>query len=233
MHWFCRLFFVGLMILSGCGTVVSRGSGQTGERLGEIAVELVVLSEDDQRWEQMVIQGEAPEDVEERKAFFAEKSRLMVERGERCEAIFEEVGFPDYEMVGKEASDAFWIIVQHCDHDPDFQERVVVAMRSVVEREAADGVKLAYLTDRVLVNSGRAQMYGTQLGYEFELARAFPKNSIDEVEGVGARREEVGLEPLVVYMNSMSELFFIMNEERLRENGVEGAYVYPEGFGDW
>lgn len=233
MDLFFRLLFVGLFVLSGCETAASRDFGPTGDRLGEIAVELVELSEDDQRWEQMVIQGEVPEGVEERKAFFAEKKRLMVERGDRCEAIFEEVGFPDYEMVGKEASEAFWLIVQHCDHDPEFQERVSDAMRPAVERGAADGVKLAYLTDRVLVNSGRGQMYGTQVKYEFNLARAYPKSSIEEPEGFDARRIAVGLEPLIVYMNSMSELFFMMNEVQLRENGVEGAYVYPEGFEDW
>lgn len=232
MHLLLKLLFVGLVVLSGCESTASRDVRPMEERLGEIAVELVELSEDDQRWEQMVIQGEVPEGVEERKAFFAEKERLMSVRGERCEAIFDEVGFPDYEMVGKEASDAFWLIVQHCDHDPVFQERVMRAMEDPVWRGQADGANLAYLTDRVLINTGRAQQYGTQLEYEHAAARAYPKTLAEPGE-VDSRRARVGLEPLGVYMNSMSELFFMMNEVQLRKDGVEGAYVYPEGFGDW
>lgn len=233
MRLFFNLLFVGLMVFTGCETTASRESGPTGDRLVEIGVELVELAEDDQRYEQMVIRGEVPEGDDERVAFFAEKKLLMVERGDRCEAIFEEVGFPDYEMVGKDASDGFWLIVQHCDYNPEFQERVVKAMELAVLRGEADGEYLAYLTDRVLVNTGKGQMYGTQVKYKFDLARAYPKSSIEAPEGVDARRIAVGLEPLSVYMNSMSELFFMMNEEQLRANGVEGAYVYPEGFDDW
>ncbi len=232
MYLFLRLLCVGLVVLAGCGAVGSRDVEPTGDRLGEIGVELVELAADDQVWEQKVIRGEVPEGAAEREAFFAEKKRLMRVRGARCAAIFDEVGFPDYEMVGKEASEAFWLIVQHCDHDPVFQERVMVAMKDAVMRGQADGKNLAYLTDRVLVNTGRAQEYGTQLEYEHAEARAYPKELARPAE-VDARRAAVGLEPLGEYMNSMSELFFMMNEESLRSEGVEGAYVYSEGYSDW
>ncbi|MFK7759314.1 MAG: DUF6624 domain-containing protein [Phycisphaerales bacterium] len=232
MQSILKLIFVSLFIFSGCHSSVSRDTDHAADRLEEIAGELIELAKDDQRWEQMVIQGEVPASSKERREFFAEKSRLMVVRGARCEAIFEEFGFPDYQMVGKEAGEAFWLIVQHSDHNPEFQENVVEAMKYAVMRGQADGTNLAYLTDRVLINTGRAQEYGTQLEYEHANARAYPKE-LTKSAMVDERRARVGLEPLGEYMNSMSELFFMMNEEQLRENGVEGAYVYPEGFDDW
>lgn len=227
-----RLALVGLIVVSGCGALAVRDGTPTADRLDAIGVELIELAADDQEWEQRVIRGEVPEGVDERAEFFEEKERLMGVRGARCEMIFEEVGYPDYEMVGEEASEAFWLIVQHCDYDPEFQERVMIEMKDVVKRGQADGANLAYLTDRVLINTGRAQEYGTQLEYEHAVARAYPK-VLDEPAGVDARRARVGLEPLGEYMNSMSELFFMMNEETLRAEGIEGAYVYPVGFGDW
>ena len=215
--------------VAACSGVQSSESEKESVRMLMIADELIELAADDQHYEQMVINNTITGD---REAFFETKDRLMSVRAERCKAIFEEFGYPDYELVGKEASDAFWLIVQHNDANPEFQERVAHAMRGAVERGKADGSNLAYLMDRVLINTDRAQMYGTQLNYVHEEARAIPKE-LDDPAGVDARRASVGLEPLYEYMNRSSELFFMMNEAQLRENGVTEAFVYEAGFSAW
>tara|TARA_R110002072_G_scaffold42064_7_gene117695 strand:+ start:17206 stop:17898 length:693 start_codon:yes stop_codon:yes gene_type:complete len=225
----CAVGLCGIAVFSGCSGPQTRQTEVTPARLSAIADELIELAADDQRYEQMVMNNEIPGDRDE---FMATKKRLMSVRGQRCKAIFEEIGFPDYEMVGQEASDGFWVIVQHNDTDPVFQERVAKAMRGPVERGAADGSKLAYLTDRVLINTDRPQMYGTQLTYIHEQARAIPKE-LGDPAGVDARRAAVGLEPLSVYMNGSSELFFMMNEAPLREMGVTEPFVYEAGFSAW
>jgi len=225
----CVVSLVGMSLFSGCSASPTRQAEATPARLSAIAEELIELAADDQRYEQMVINNEIPGD---RDAFYVTKERLMSVRGQRCKAIFDEIGFPDYDMVGQEASDGFWVIVQHNDADPVFQERVAQAMRGAVERGAADGSNLAYLTDRVLINTDRPQMYGTQLDYIHEQARAIPKE-LGDPAGVDVRRAAVGLEPLFVYMNGSSELFFMMNEAQLRENGVSGPFVYEAGFSAW
>ncbi len=215
--------------VAGCSGDQSGRSVEESARILTIADELVELAADDQRYEQMVIDNTITGD---REAFFATKDRLMSVRAERCRAIFEEFGYPDYELVGKEASDAFWLIVQHNDANPEFQERVANAMRGAVERGVADGSKLAYLMDRVLINTDRPQMYGTQLIYVHDEARAMPK-AIEDPAGVDARRASVGLEPLYAYMNGASELFFRMNEMQLRDMGVTEPFVYEVGFSAW
>ncbi len=232
MRWFVLMYLVGLgglPVFLGCSASPTRQTQATPARLSAIVEELIELAADDQRYEQLVMNNEISGDRDE---FMATKKRLMSVRGQRCEAIFDEIGFPDYEMVGQEASEAFWIIVQHNDADPVFQERVADAMRGPVERGAADGSKLAYLMDRVLINTDRPQMYGTQLDYIHEQARAIPK-ALGDPEGVDARRAAVGLEPLAAYMNGSSELFFMMNEGALREMGVTEPYVYEAGFSAW
>ncbi|MBS1533036.1 MAG: hypothetical protein JSU01_22235 [Bacteroidetes bacterium] len=38
-----------------------------------------------------------------------------------AKSIIHQYGFPGYSLVGKEGSNRFWAIVQHCDEEPDFQ----------------------------------------------------------------------------------------------------------------
>lgn len=220
------MLFLGF---AGCGMASVYEPDRIESRYQAIADELIQLSEDDQKYEQIVIRGEVPDD---RDVFFQQKANLMIERGGRCSEIFDEIGFPDYDMVGKDASDAFWLLVQHSDHDPEFQERVATAMIPAVERGAADGSQLAYLMDRVRINTGRGQLYGTQVDYEHSIGRAFPK-TLESAEFVDERRSEVGLEPLFEYMNTMCEVYFMMNERQLSERGVNAAYQYAIGFDSW
>lgn len=75
-------------------------------------------------------------------------------------AIVAEVGWPGRSMVGEDGARAAWLIVQHSDEDPAFQRRCLermAAMPNEVDRE-----DYAYLTDRVLTNEGKPQLYGTQ-----------------------------------------------------------------------
>ena len=53
-------------------------------------------------------------------------------------------------------------MVQHADHDPEFQKRVLNLRRAEVEANNTDARDYAYLTDRVQINTGEEQIYGTQ-----------------------------------------------------------------------
>jgi hypothetical protein len=65
-------------------------------------------------------------------------------------------------LVGEEGSIAAWVIAQHLDHDPALQRRCLELLERAVAAADADAESLAFLTDRVLVNEGRPQRYGTQ-----------------------------------------------------------------------
>ncbi|MDP9081429.1 MAG: hypothetical protein M3O71_28800 [Bacteroidota bacterium] len=119
--------------------------------------------------------------------------------------IFEKYGFLSYKMVGKEASNSFWLMVQHADNDLPFQEAVLKKMKLQVDQKNADGANFAYLADRVNINSGRPQIYGTQLSRAKDAnGRPIPKDIIDP-ENVNKRRQEVGLEPLEKYLDFVKE----------------------------
>jgi hypothetical protein len=111
------------------------------------------------------------------------------ERALELRVIIEEFGWPSVSMVGEKASTAAWIIAQHADHDVAFQRYCLSHLQKALERRDANPGDWAYLVDRIRVNEGRAQIYGTQFGRPLE----------DETN-VDARRAEVGLERLADYL---------------------------------
>ena len=120
------------------------------------------------------------------------------ERADRLAEIVDEHGWPTFDMVGVEGSTAAWVIAQHADFDVDYQREMLELMTAAVEDDGADPSELAYLVDRVAVNSGEPQTYGTQVRCVPEGGVAPATPLVDEA-GVDALRAEVGLDPLADY----------------------------------
>jgi hypothetical protein len=124
----------------------------------------------------------------------------------RAKEVFAEFGYPGGDLVGQESSHHFWLIIQHCDGDPEFQERVLSAMEVQVKRGNADAKNYAYLRDRVLVNTGQLQIYGTQMQLNGDSTSFEPKPLI-EPEKTNDRRQEVGLGPIDEYIFTMNQVY--------------------------
>ena len=124
-------------------------------------------------------------------------------RTERLRAIIEEDGWPTFDLVGVDGSTAAWVIAQHADFDPAFQEEVARLLRPLVEQGQADASELAYLEDRIAVNAGREQRYGTQIRCRDGVPS--PATPIVDEATVDSRREAVGLEPLADYYADLGE----------------------------
>ncbi|RYE16782.1 MAG: hypothetical protein EOP45_16860 [Sphingobacteriaceae bacterium] len=135
--------------------------------------------------------------------------------------ILNKYGYPGYDLVGKKGSNEFWLMVQHCDKVPAFQQQVLDAMQKELPKQNADPRNFAYLTDRVRLNTGKKQVYGTQLKYNTSLCQAIPRDLTDSLN-VNHRRKEVGLEPVEQYLNQMSELHFMMNKANYEKRGITG-----------
>jgi hypothetical protein len=103
----------------------------------------------------------------------------------------------DISRYGREASQAAWLIVQHSDHDRAWQAAMLEALTPRVARGDMQGNYYAYLVDRVAVNSGRPQTYGTQ-GRCFGPGDWRPLPLADEAN-LDRLRAEIGLEPIAAY----------------------------------
>ncbi len=118
----------------------------------------------------------------------------------RPRAIVEQHGWPGAGLVGKGATHAAWLIVQHADWDRAFQKKCLTLMEAAPKGDV-DGADVAYLTDRVQVGEKKQQRYGTQLDAGF---KPFP---IEDEKNVDKRRAAVGLGPLAEYLKTTREAY--------------------------
>lgn len=106
-------------------------------------------------------------------------------------------GFPTIEQVGKDGvSDAF-LLVQHADNYPEFQETV---LESLLPRLATAGIPksaFAKLTDRVLTSRKKPQRYGTQFSRSKD--GTFTLDPTEDRTHLAERRKQMNLMPLLAY----------------------------------
>ncbi len=113
--------------------------------------------------------------------------------------IFAHYGFPGHDLVGEKGSMMFFLLVQHADKDPQFQAKVLPALKKQVDKKNAAPRLYAYLLDRVKVNQGEKQVYGTQLRPKkgqpgIEIAPVIDHHKLNE------RRKAMGLPPIEDYL---------------------------------
>ena len=110
-------------------------------------------------------------------------------------------GWPDANMVGIEGATAAWLIAQHADFDVKLQAHFLKLLRASVSKKKAPASHLAYLADRVRVNHGRPQLYGTQFRTnkrgKLTLWKVVNRKQLD------IRRKHIGLEPIALYRKRM------------------------------
>ena len=162
---------------------------QTGDAaLREIADELTAMAEEDQR-----VRGEL---LAEGVLFDGYQPRMAAvhhRNAERLAAIMTEIGWPGRSVVGREAADAAWLVLQHAIGDPPVMRRGLGLLRMLPSGEV-DPIQVAMLEDRVRTLSGLPQVYGTQFDWD-ERGEMQPR-PIEDAGHVDARRAAVGLPPL-------------------------------------
>lgn len=114
--------------------------------------------------------------------------------------IIRRYGWPGIATVGECGARAAWLIVQHLDADVTFQASCLGLVREAVAIGDAPVATLAYLTDRLRLNRGLPQVFGTQLvrGRTGKLVPWF----IEDPARVNERRAAVGLGTMEVYRTS-------------------------------
>lgn len=126
-----------------------------------------------------------------------EAQRIDVANTARLRAIISQHGWPGRSLVGKEGAHHAWLIAQHADRQLDFQREALELLADSVRRGDAAERDLAYLTDRVRMNEGREQVYGTQIA-EVKDGRGVPW-PVEDPANLDARRAAVGLPPFEEY----------------------------------
>jgi hypothetical protein len=113
-------------------------------------------------------------------------------------------GWPRISIVDSEAAKAAWLVAQHADFDLAFQKEALRHMESLAPDGEAEVKLVGYLIDRVAVNEGRPQVYGTQGGCK---AGRWQPSPIADPEEVEVRRASVSMEPLAFYAELGSSMY--------------------------
>ncbi|MFK7958639.1 MAG: DUF6624 domain-containing protein [Lysobacterales bacterium] len=119
------------------------------------------------------------------------------------ESLLAQYPWIDRDRFGPEVSAHAWLLTQHADHRPDLQQRVLSRMEPLLESNGVSRKNYAYLWDRVAVNSGRSQRYGTQPTWECENG-AMALKPLEDPANVNARRTKMGLNTVEQGLASMT-----------------------------
>jgi hypothetical protein len=158
------------------------------------------------------------------KKWNAFKDSVFTTNKKKLKKIYAENGYPGFDLVGEKGEQNFWLMTQHCDDDPEFQLEILKALEKQVQKKNADARNYGLLTDRVNLNIGKKQVYGTQVSYR-DNGQAHARNLKNSAK-VDQLREEIGLEPLEEYLNQMTLSHFEMNKELFIKNGIKSPTLY-------
>lgn len=128
--------------------------------------------------------------------------KIDVKNTEKLKKIIQKHGWPTISLVGKEGANAAWLITQHADHNIEFQKSCLALLKKAVKQGEASPSDLAYLQDRVLVNTGKKQVYGTQFQQKDDKLVPYP---IVEPKNLDKRRREMNLSPFEEYRKQISQ----------------------------
>lgn len=138
------------------------------------------------------------------KRVHARMKRIDAENARRIRQIIDRYGWPGKDDIGEEANETLFLCIQHVD-ELEVQEKYLPLLKHAVDKGNAEGWHYAFLTDRIRMNSGRKQVYGTQtiVDSNGELDYVVPLEDPDNVDSL---RRSVGLEPMDVYLDGAWDL---------------------------
>ena len=118
---------------------------------------------------------------------------------EKLQSIISEHGFPTKEMVGSEAMQAIFLVIQHADRDPEWQADQLPLIKNAVDAGDMEGQSYAYLYDRIQTKVSGAQLYGTQISSIDPVTKEVILFEIENEESLDERRRKFGIMPIDMY----------------------------------
>jgi hypothetical protein len=112
----------------------------------------------------------------------------------RLAEIIKRYGWPGVRFAGASGSQNAFLVLQHADSES--QHKYLPLLRDAVDKNDALGDELALLEDRVRVNDGLPQLYGSQAKPNGSSMELYP---IEDELNVDKRRAAIGLQPLADY----------------------------------
>lgn len=117
----------------------------------------------------------------------------------KIKKILDERGWLGPDIVGNQGNSTLFLVIQHANLET--QEKYLPMMREAVRKGNAKASSLALLEDRVALEQGKKQIYGSQIGRDEETGEYYLLPLIDP-DNVDKRRAEVGLGSIQDYISN-------------------------------
>lgn len=167
--------------------------------------ELLVMEERDQQARSKLINKQGPQEELNQAV-----QEIDTQNGQRLKTIINQYGWPGVSLVGLDGASAIWLLVQHQDQNVDFQKQCLDLLKIAVDQYEAASQSLAYLTDRVNMNEGRPQIYGTQWIQEDGKFCLYP---VEDIEHLDERRLKMGLNTIAEYKKQIQVFYHLSDED--------------------
>ena len=112
--------------------------------------------------------------------------------------ILDERGWLGPDIIGRQGTSTLFLVIQHSD--PGTQRKYLPMMREAVKMGKASPSSLALLEDRVALGKGEKQIYGSQIGRDYETGEHYVLPLVDP-DNVDSRRSKVGLGSIQDYIS--------------------------------
>ena len=112
-------------------------------------------------------------------------------------SIIKKYGWLGSKDIGEKANSALYLVMQHAAKED--RAFFLPIMRNAAKSNSASKKDLASLEDRVALDQGGQQVYGTQLGLN-EKTRKYYLFPLKDPENVDLRRSKMGLIPIREYL---------------------------------
>ena len=128
------------------------------------------------------------------------KNNVYLKNQRRLVDILEKTGWPKLSEVGQVASNSAYQILLHSELD--VQKKYLALFKNAVDNKEAKPVNYAAISDKIAIAENRKQSFGTQIRVN-DKTKKNEVCPIEDEKNVDKRRKELGLEPLVDYLNDL------------------------------
>ena len=113
-------------------------------------------------------------------------------------------GWPDTAKVGLDGVVAAFMLVQHADQDPAFQEELLPHVAAAHRHGGLPGECVAMLTDRSLIAKGERQIHGTQSRIVNGVVKIA---AVEDPDNLDQRRALLGMIPIAEYEAMLASMY--------------------------
>jgi hypothetical protein len=139
----------------------------------------------------------------------AMEEKNMKENKNRLLELLDKYGWPTASQVTEYASAGAALIINHTNYE--IRSKYFPMLEEAFRKGEAQPLRYAKMRDRLLVEEGKEQLYGTQIKFENLIREPYP---IKDSEYVDKRRAEIGLGPLKPYLTARFDIDWEVGQKK-------------------